>query len=150
MRRKRSLWHPGGVDARRRVAAMLAKCYPLHPLTAMMLGPLFRQLAQNERSLFAFLASSEPFGFQEFLREQHGESGPYRLDHLYDYVMTSLGTVPLRPAPRQAVGGSAVGTRPAARRVATWKFVLPRPSACCRPLVPQQASPLRLASCMLP
>src|SRR5262249_9025912 len=46
-----------------------ASCYPLHPLTAFILGPLFRQLAQNERSLFAFLASSEPFGFQEYLRE---------------------------------------------------------------------------------
>ena len=45
----------------------LAACYPLHPLTALVLGPLFRQLAQNERSLFAFLASSEPFGFQDFL-----------------------------------------------------------------------------------
>src|SRR5207247_2444697 len=61
------------------------------PLTAMILGPLFRQLAQNERSLFAFLASSEPFGFQEFLREQGDKDGPYRLDRLYDYIMTSLG-----------------------------------------------------------
>jgi hypothetical protein len=76
-------------------AAELQQCltatYPLHPLTAMILGPLFRQLAQNERSLFAFLASSEPFGFQEFLREQAAKDGPYRLDRLYDYVMTSLG-----------------------------------------------------------
>jgi hypothetical protein len=69
----------------------LASCYPLHPLTAMILGPLFRQLAQNERSLFAFLASSEPFGFQEFLREHTVKGGPYRLDRLYDYVMASLG-----------------------------------------------------------
>ncbi len=69
----------------------LTAAYPLHPLTAMILGPLFRQLAQNERSLFAFLASSEPFGFQEFLREQAVRAGPYRLDRLYDYVMTSLG-----------------------------------------------------------
>jgi hypothetical protein len=43
----------------------LTACYLLHPLAALTLGPLFRQLAQNERSLFAFLASSEPFGFQE-------------------------------------------------------------------------------------
>jgi hypothetical protein len=69
----------------------LAIAYPLHPLAAMILGPLFRQLAQNERSLFAFLASSEPFGFQEFLREHGRQDGPYRLDRLYDYVMTSLG-----------------------------------------------------------
>ena len=57
----------------------------------MILGPLFRQLAQNERSLFAFLASSEPFGFQAFLREHTMKGGTYRLDHLYDYVMASLG-----------------------------------------------------------
>jgi hypothetical protein len=69
----------------------LAACYPLHPLTAVVLGPLFRQLAQNERSLFAFLASSEPFGFQEFLHQQGGKGGPYRLDLLYDYVLASLG-----------------------------------------------------------
>ncbi len=70
----------------------LAACYPLHPLAALVLGPLFRQLAQNERSLFAFLASSEPFGFQEFLHEQTLKGGPYRLDRLYDYVMMSLGS----------------------------------------------------------
>ena len=69
----------------------LTACYPLHPLTAIVLGPLFRQLAQNERSLFAFLASSEPFGFQEFLRETPLKDAAYRLDHLYDYVMASLG-----------------------------------------------------------
>lgn len=71
--------------------ACLTSCYPLHPLTALILGPLFRQLAQNERSLFAFLASSEPFGFQEFLRQSTLRDGCYRLDHLFDYVMASLG-----------------------------------------------------------
>ncbi len=69
----------------------LEACYPLHPLTALVLGPLFRQLAQNERSLFAFLASSEPFGFREFLTDHTAKDGPYRLDRLYDYVMASLG-----------------------------------------------------------
>lgn len=69
----------------------LANCYPLHPLTALILGPLFRQLAQNERSLFAFLASAEPFGFQEYLHQQTLKGGPYRLDSLYDYVLASLG-----------------------------------------------------------
>jgi hypothetical protein len=69
----------------------LAKCYPLHPLTALVLGPLFRQLAQNERSLFAFLASTEPFGFQEFLRTHIADDGVYGLDCLYDYVIASLG-----------------------------------------------------------
>ncbi len=74
-------------------AAELQECltaaYPLHPLTALVLGPLFRQLAQNERSLFAFLASSEPFGFQEFLHQQvwaKPSCETYRLDRLYDYL----------------------------------------------------------------
>ncbi|MDW8244772.1 MAG: hypothetical protein RMJ88_16310, partial [Thermogemmata sp.] len=69
----------------------LTACYPLHPLTAITLGPLFRHLAQNERSLFAFLASSEPLGFQEFLRTKRLEDGAYGLDHLYNYVVSSLG-----------------------------------------------------------
>ena len=51
--------------------AVLAGCAPLHPSVALVLGRLFRsRLAQNERSLFAFLSSSEPFGLQDFLREQ--------------------------------------------------------------------------------
>lgn len=69
----------------------IAACYPLHPLTAVILGPLFRQLAQNERSLFAFLASSEPYGFREFLQGHTVKGSAYRLDCLYDYVMASLG-----------------------------------------------------------
>ncbi len=69
----------------------LAAAYPLHPLTAAVLGPLFRQLAQNERSLFAFLASAEPHGFQEYLRDHTAADGPYRLDRLYDYVTAALG-----------------------------------------------------------
>ncbi len=80
-----------GTMAQSELQECLSACYPLHPLTAVTLGPLFRQLAQNERSLFAFLASAEPFGFQEFLRGQTLKGGAYRLDCLYDYVMAALG-----------------------------------------------------------
>jgi hypothetical protein len=59
-----------GSLAEKELREYLAACFPLHPLTAVALGPLFRQLAQNERSLFAFLSSVEPFGFQEFLPQQ--------------------------------------------------------------------------------
>lgn len=73
---------------------LLASCAPLHPLVSMSLGPLFRRLAQNERSLFAFLTSAEPFGFQEALDSGRakGDAFPlYRLDQLYDYVSSALG-----------------------------------------------------------
>ena len=45
----------------------LFDCLPLHPATALILWPLFRsKVAQNERSLFAFLTSHEPHGFRNF------------------------------------------------------------------------------------
>lgn len=73
----------------------LPGCLPLHPVTALLLWPLFRsKAAQNERSLFAFLSSHEPHGFREFLRaaEASVEAPPlYRLPRLYDYVAGALG-----------------------------------------------------------
>ena len=76
---------------------VLEKCAPLHPTVAAAVGKLFRsRLAQNERSLFAFLTSDEPFGFQEFLSQERWHGGDhrpfYRLHHLYDYVIDSLGS----------------------------------------------------------
>lgn len=75
--------------------ALLPSCVPLHPVTALLLWPLFRStLAQNERSLFAFLAGQEPHGFQEFLSSvswEHGQPPFYRIDHLYDYITVALG-----------------------------------------------------------
>ncbi len=75
----------------------LERCAPLHPSVALVLGKLFRsRMAQNERSLFAFLSSGEPQGFQEFLQtERWGANGQrpfYRLDRLYDYVQGALGS----------------------------------------------------------
>lgn len=74
---------------------LLPDCTPLEPIAALLLAPLFRsKLAQNERSLFSFLTSQEPFGFQEFVQKADwdSESPPlYRLDQLYDYVSLALG-----------------------------------------------------------
>lgn len=77
-------------------AQLLRRALPLHPLVGLLVGPLFRRLAQNERSLFAFLASGEPNGFLDVLRREQRSSESqniplYRLDHLYDYLMTTLG-----------------------------------------------------------
>ncbi len=73
---------------------VLSAAMPLHPTVALVLSPLFRKLAQNERSLFAFLTSGEQSGFQDFLTQQHWTptaADLYRLDHAYDYVATALG-----------------------------------------------------------
>ena len=70
----------------------LNACWPLHPVTTALLGPLFRgRLAQNERSLFAFLTAGEPLSFRDYLRT-HGRGQLYTVDRLYDYAMGMLGS----------------------------------------------------------
>ena len=77
----------------RDLAKRLEACAPLHPVTAALLGPISRsRFAQNERSIFGFLVSVEPHGFQEFLRQTETESGElFGPDLLWDYLHTSLG-----------------------------------------------------------
>ncbi len=74
---------------------MVARAYPLHPTVLIALPLLVRQLAQNERSLFAFLTSHEPWSVQDFLASAsfHRDGAPtvYRLPHLYAYVYATLG-----------------------------------------------------------
>ena len=73
-----------------RFASLLEACWPLHPVVACLLGPISRRrFGQNQRSIFGFLNSSEPYGFQDFLRYA-GDSeryGPYRL---WDYLRANL------------------------------------------------------------
>lgn len=74
------------------LAVRLDACWPLHPVTAMMLGPISRRrFGQNERSVFGFLTSAEPGGFQEFLRSTAATTneffGPERF---WDYLRLNL------------------------------------------------------------
>lgn len=65
--------------------------WPLHPATLLVMPLLFSRLAQNERSLFSYLGSLEPRGFQEHLRGDSGNDfGFARLYHLADYFLTNL------------------------------------------------------------
>jgi hypothetical protein len=51
------------------LGARLDNCWPLHPVTALLLGPMSRKrFGQNERSVFGFLSSSEPAAFREYLQ----------------------------------------------------------------------------------
>ena len=73
---------------------LLESCLPLHPTVVLLIGPLFRRFAQNERSLFAFLSSSEPYGLQDFLSFQHYDGSylpTYSLSDLYDYLNATQG-----------------------------------------------------------
>ena len=72
------------------MARLLTDCWPLHPATACLLGPISRRrFGQNQRSLFAFLNSAEPQGFQDFLRHA-SEDDLYTLDALWDYLRLNM------------------------------------------------------------
>lgn len=68
----------------------LAECWPLHPIVASLLGPISRRrFGQNQRSIFGFLNSAEPQGFQDFLKSA-GEKDLYTPDRLWDYLQLNL------------------------------------------------------------
>jgi hypothetical protein len=69
---------------------VLERCSPLHPLVAALLGPISRRrFGQNQRSLFGFLNSAEPHGFQDFLRDAEDDAC-YLPDRLWDYLRANL------------------------------------------------------------
>ena len=73
-----------------RLGALLDNCWPLHPVTACLLGPFSRRrFGQNQRSIFGFLNSAEPCGFQDFI--SYAEDGAlYTPDLLWDYLHINL------------------------------------------------------------
>ena len=72
------------------LATNLEKCWPLHPAVACLLGPLSQsQFGQNQRSIFSFLSSKEPCGFQDFLQTNKKDKlyEPYLL---WEYLRLNL------------------------------------------------------------
>ncbi len=68
----------------------LADCWPLHPVVASLLGPISRRrFGQNQRSIFGFLNSAEPHGFQDFLRTAE-ERDLYSPNLLWEYLQLNL------------------------------------------------------------
>jgi len=70
---------------------LATRLYPLHPTLPPILIRTFRRFGQNERSLFSFLVSNEPFGLQAFSGKRLCEGELYRLHNFYDYVRTNFG-----------------------------------------------------------
>ena len=69
---------------------LLEDCWPLHPVVSCLLGPISRRrFGQNQRSIFGFLNSSEPSGFQDFLRRAD-DGDLYTADLLWDYLRFNL------------------------------------------------------------
>lgn len=73
------------------LAHKLANCWPLHPLTAALLGPISRRrFGQSQRSIFGFLTSAEPFGFQDYLATAQLGAPRFAPQQLWDYLRANL------------------------------------------------------------
>ena len=68
-----------------------SEVFPFHPLTAYILPLLAQKLAQNERTVFTFLGSSETFGFQDLIEELDFPDAimPH---HIFDYFVNNQGS----------------------------------------------------------
>lgn len=107
---KASRTPPGAIEVARKIAAfvgqrrqtdvpaltdILTGAWPLHPVTTLLLGPVSRQrFAQNERSVFGFISSSEPYGFQSHLQATPVDNPDpwFRPDQLWDYLIANMGS----------------------------------------------------------
>ncbi len=70
---------------------MAHRAWPLHPSVLLAMPHLFRRLAQNERSIFSYLTSHEPFGFQEYLAQTMATGDSFiRLHHIYAYLLANF------------------------------------------------------------
>ena len=57
---------PGTMD-KETATNLFQSCYPLHPVSVILLPMLCQKVAQNERTLFSYLGSREQHGFQDSL-----------------------------------------------------------------------------------
>ncbi len=81
-------WRPSTLSEQQFVE-LCQQAYPFHPAALVALPYVFRKLAQNERSLFAYLTSLEPNGFREYI-ETHELPSVIGLPDLFDYLVANF------------------------------------------------------------
>ncbi len=69
---------------------IIERVWPLHPLTIYALPRLSNQVAQNERTLFTFLAADEPGTLTEYLRKPEYGWSTVGLDVVWDYFAEAI------------------------------------------------------------
>jgi hypothetical protein len=83
-------WYGAGAN-RKALLALAKRLYPIHPSVIPVLARIFSRFGQNERSLFSFLLSNEPFGLQAFASRSLSDGSWFRLNDLFDYTRTCFG-----------------------------------------------------------
>ena len=83
------------------LVAIGERLYPFHPGALASIWSCSRRFGQNERSVFTFLQSSEPFGYREFAhRTAYNGQNWYRIDDVYDHL-ASQGALRFRTKDRE-------------------------------------------------
>lgn len=83
-------WY-GPVPLKDELLDKAAQFFPLGPLTVPVIVRTMHRFGQNERSLFSFLQSSEPFGLQAYASQQPLRGARlYQIHNFYDYVRANL------------------------------------------------------------
>lgn len=104
---------PIGLDASS-FDTLARRAWPLHPTVLLAMPHLFRRLAQNERSIFSYLTSHEPFGLQEHFRKRlDHDAGFVRLYDLYTYLLANFeaGLARLPQAKRLLEANDVINSR---------------------------------------
>ncbi|MBA4347278.1 MAG: hypothetical protein C0413_00275, partial [Clostridiales bacterium] len=74
--------------------ASIEGCYPLHPISTFILPRLSEKVAQNERTLFTFLATNDKNTLSAFLNSAEGDFPMLTPDLIYDYFEPLLRKEP--------------------------------------------------------
>lgn len=68
-------------------ADIFASCYPMHPISLLVLPALCQRFAQNERTLFSYLGSREPHGFRDSVESLDKVGDWVHPGEVYDYFV---------------------------------------------------------------
>jgi len=72
---------------------LFKECYPLHPISALLLPLLCQKIAQNERTLFNYLGSSEKHGFNDSLQQLNKIGDWIYPWEIYEYFIQNQSAV---------------------------------------------------------
>ena len=72
---------------------IFAACYPMHPISLLVLPTLCQRFAQNERTLFSYLGSREPHGFRESVDSLKKIGDWVHPGEVYDYFVQNQPAV---------------------------------------------------------
>lgn len=72
---------------------IFSACYPMHPISLLVLPALCQKFAQNERTLFSYLGSREPHGFRDSIESLKKIGDWVYPSEVYDYFVQNQPAV---------------------------------------------------------